>query len=76
MDVYTYIRIQKELTDYRKLNQSFMNNNTRSLDIIYTSDTHGHVYPVDYAKNGPSNCSLLNIAHEIDKDGNTLVLDG
>lgn len=50
--------------------------NNRTLNIIYTSDTHGHVYPVDYAKNTPCNSSLLNIATEYTKDGNTLVLDG
>lgn len=51
-------------------------NNNRTLDIIYTSDTHGHVYPIDYAGNRPCNESLLNIASEIKKDGNTLILDG
>ncbi|MCR4637231.1 MAG: bifunctional metallophosphatase/5'-nucleotidase [Butyrivibrio sp.] len=53
-----------------------MDNNLRTLNIIYTSDTHGHVYPIDYAKNAPCNASLLNIATEYTKDGNTLVLDG
>lgn len=58
-----------------------MDKNIKTLDIIYTSDTHGHVYPIDYAKNSPSNASLLNIAAQISEGsdngaGNTLVLDG
>lgn len=53
-----------------------MDKNLQTLNIIYTSDTHGHVYPIDYATNTPCNQSLLNIAAQISKDGNTLVLDG
>ena len=44
--------------------------------IIYTSDTHGHVFPVNYAKNCPESTGLFCIAAGIQKDGNTLVIDG
>ncbi len=44
--------------------------------IIYTSDTHGHVFPINYAKNCPENAGLFCIAEQIKKDGNTLVIDG
>ena len=27
--------------------------------IIFTSDTHGHLYPVNYAKNRPENSGLF-----------------
>lgn len=46
------------------------------LNLIYTSDTHGHVFPVNYSK-GKEECSgLLNMAGQIKKEENTLVLDG
>lgn len=48
----------------------------RSLRICYTSDTHGHVYPIDYASDCPSDSGLLNLACCFEKDGNTLILDG
>ena len=44
--------------------------------IVYTSDTHGHVFPLNYAKNCPENAGLFCIASQIEKDGNTLVIDG
>lgn len=44
--------------------------------IIFTSDTHGHVYPVNYAKNSPENSGLFCVASQIKKDENTLVIDG
>ncbi len=44
--------------------------------IIFTSDTHGHLFPVSYAKNCPEKSGLFCIASQIEKDGNTLVLDG
>ena len=44
--------------------------------IIYTSDTHGHVFHVNYAKNCPESTGLFCIAAQIRKDGNTLVIDG
>ena len=39
----------------------------KTFQIYYTSDTHGHVFPVTYASNSPENAGLLNLA---------LVLDG
>lgn len=48
----------------------------QNFNILYTSDTHGHVFPVNYAANRPENSGLLNLAAQVKKDGNTLVLDG
>lgn len=44
--------------------------------IYFTSDTHGHIFPVNYAANRPGASGLLNMAAQIEKDGDTLVLDG
>ncbi len=44
--------------------------------IIFTSDTHGHLYPVNYAKNCPENSGLFCVAAQIKKDDETLVIDG
>ncbi|MBR1670571.1 MAG: bifunctional metallophosphatase/5'-nucleotidase [Butyrivibrio sp.] len=44
--------------------------------IVFTSDTHGSLYPTDYAQNCPANTGLFCIAAQIDKDDDTLVLDG
>ena len=48
----------------------------KTFQIYYTSDTHGHIFPVDYASNRPEHSGLLNLAAQVEKDGNTLVLDG
>ena len=48
----------------------------KTFQIYYTSDTHGHIFPVNYAANCPEKSGLLNMAVQIEKDGNTLVLDG
>ena len=48
----------------------------KTFQIYYTSDTHGHIFPVNYASNCPENTGLLNLAAQIEKDGDTLVLDG
>ena len=48
----------------------------KTFQIYYTSDTHGHIFPIDYAANCSQNSGLLNMAVQIEKDGNTLVLDG
>lgn len=48
----------------------------KKLKIIFTSDTHGHLFPVNYAGKCSEDAGLLNLAHQIEKDGNTLVLDG
>lgn len=44
--------------------------------IIFTSDTHGHLYPVNYAKNCPETSGLFCVASQIKKDDDTLVIDG
>ena len=44
--------------------------------IIFTSDTHGHLFPTNYAKNCPERSGLFAIASQIKKESNTLVLDG
>ena len=46
------------------------------VQIYYTSDTHGHVFPVNYAANCPEESGLLNLADQVVKDENTLVRDG
>ncbi|MDO5808985.1 MAG: bifunctional UDP-sugar hydrolase/5'-nucleotidase [Lachnospiraceae bacterium] len=48
----------------------------KKLKIIFTSDTHGHLFPENYTAKCKEDSGLLNIAHQIEKDGNTLVLDG
>ena len=48
----------------------------KSLEIIFTSDIHGHVFPVDYPSGKPECSGLLNMAHQVKKGKNTLVLDG
>lgn len=50
--------------------------NERTLHLFYTSDTHGHVFPVNYAAGKPEPSGLLNLANDLRKDGNTLVIDG
>lgn len=44
--------------------------------IYFTTDMHGHVFPVDYGNNKPSCSGILNLARQYDKDGNTLIIDG
>lgn len=46
------------------------------LEIIFTSDIHGHIFPVDYPSGGTEQSGLLNMAHQIKKRKNALVLDG
>ena len=48
------------------------------MKIIFTSDTHGHVFPINYASDKEENSGLFRIASQIKKDidGNTLVIDG
>ena len=44
--------------------------------IIFTTDTHGHIYPINYAQNCPETAGLFCVAEQITKDENTLVIDG
>lgn len=46
------------------------------LNIYYTSDTHGHVFPVNYAAAAEEDSGILNMAGQIEKKENTLILDG
>ena len=48
----------------------------REFKIIYTSDTHGHIFPVDYALKKETPGGLLALAAQTEKDGDTLILDG
>ncbi len=48
----------------------------KGFKIIYTSDTHGHIFPVDYALKKKASGGLLALAAQTEKDGNTLILDG
>ena len=48
----------------------------KDFSIYYTSDTHGHIFPTNYATGKSEASGLLNISDKIQKDGNTLVLDG
>ena len=44
------------------------------LTIYFTSDTHGYLYPSNFAHKQPRNMGLLSMRFE--KDENTLVIDG
>ena len=44
------------------------------LIIYFTSDTHGYLYPSNFASREPRAMGLLSM--RFPKDGNTLVIDG
>ena len=46
------------------------------MKIIFTSDTHGNLYSFNYAQNKPEAIGLFGVASLIEKDENTLVMDG
>ncbi len=46
------------------------------MKIIFTSDTHGNLYPYSYALNKPEQIGLFSVASLIEKDDDTLVMDG
>lgn len=48
----------------------------KEFKIIYTSDTHGHIFPVNYAQKSKAPGGLLALAAQVEKDGDTLILDG
>lgn len=48
----------------------------QTFHFYFTSDTHGHIFPSNYANGLPDSHCLANLAAEVAKDGNTLVLDG
>ncbi len=43
---------------------------------IFTSDTHGHIFPSNYALHQRDSHCLADVTAEIRKDGDTLILDG
>ena len=45
-------------------------------EIYFSSDTHGHVFPVDYAMNRTEASGILNMAADIVKGPDTLIIDG
>ena len=46
------------------------------MKIRFTSDTHGNLYPYSYALNKPEQIGLFSVASLIEKDDDTLVMDG
>lgn len=48
----------------------------RTLTIRFTSDTHGYLYPTNYADHEDRPMGLMKLATEYPRDGNTLILDG
>jgi len=47
----------------------------QNLQLYFTSDMHGYLLPVDYARGGKQNTGLLSCAKSFKKDGNTLIID-
>ena len=48
----------------------------RTLDIRFTSDTHGYLYPTHYADDEDRPMGLMKLASAFPHDGNTLIIDG
>ena len=48
----------------------------KTLTIRYTSDTHGYLYPTNYADMQERPMGLMKLASEYPHDGNTLIIDG
>ena len=48
----------------------------KNLKIYFTSDTHGYLFPIDYATGEKKRSGLLNLIPCFEKDGNTLIIDG
>lgn len=48
----------------------------RTLTIRYTSDTHGYLYPTNYADTTPRDMGLMKLAAGYPHDGNALIIDG
>ena len=48
----------------------------KTLQIYFTSDVHGYIYPTDYRNPGEQDIGLFKCANRFEKDGNTLVIDG
>ena len=48
----------------------------KTLQIRFTSDTHGYLYPTSYADMQSRDMGLMKLAPAFPKDGNTLIIDG
>ena len=48
----------------------------RTLNIRFTSDTHGYLYPTSYADTQDRDMGLMKLASAFPHDGNTLIIDG
>ncbi|PID82343.1 MAG: bifunctional metallophosphatase/5'-nucleotidase [Clostridiales bacterium] len=48
----------------------------KKIRIIYTSDIHGYIMPKDYRSGEVKNIGLFSIFKNIEKDENTLIIDG
>ena len=48
----------------------------KTLSIRFTSDTHGYLYPTNYADRQERAMGLMALAADFPHDGNTLILDG
>lgn len=48
----------------------------RTLNIRFTSDVHGYLYPTNYADSSDRPMGLMKLANDFPHDGNTLIIDG
>ena len=48
----------------------------RTLNIRFTSDVHGYLYPTNYADSQDRPMGLMKLASDFPHDGNTLIIDG
>ena len=48
----------------------------KNFKIYYTSDTHGYIFPTNYATGENEAKSLISLGQQFNKDENTLVIDG
>ena len=48
----------------------------RKVDIYFTSDLHGYMYPTDYRGPEEKDLGLFKCAKRLHRDGNTLIIDG
>ena len=48
----------------------------KTLSIRFTSDTHGYLFPTNYADRQERSMGLMKLAADFPHDGNTLILDG
>ena len=48
----------------------------RTLSIRFTSDTHGYLYPTNYADHTERDMGLMKLVSSFPKDGDTLIIDG